>query len=97
MKVIGHFVGIGADQRSFHFVDSAIESLKGHLPELVWKGALQQRIKVLPEATTTTYDIFPKPRLALMHADRRSASQRGAVERGIDALLVERMPGLMQI
>ena len=95
VEIVGHLVGVGADQRAFDPVDGAIEGLRRDGAERIGEGVLQHRIKMLPEATTAPDHVFPQPRLALVHACRRPVAQRSAVERGGDALLVERMAGLV--
>ena len=68
MQIIGDLVGIRADQGAFNLVDRAVKGLEPCLPELIWKTIPQNRVKMLPERAAAADDIFPKPRLALVHA-----------------------------
>src|ERR1700730_7672946 len=95
MEVIGDLVGIRADQRALHLVDRAIEGLEPNLSELVGEGIPQNRVKVFPEGAAAADHIFPKPRLALVYAPRCSSSERRALKRSGDTLLVKRMTGLV--
>ena len=83
-------------QRPLDLVDGAIEGVERYPPELLRERLLQQRIKVLPKPAAAGDYVFPKPRLALMHAGRRPVPERRAFERGAHALLIERMAGLVQ-
>src|ERR1700724_2070755 len=96
MEVIGDLVGIRADQRALHLVDRAIEGLEPNLSELVEEGIPQNRVKVFPEGAAAADHIFPKPRLALVYAPRCSRSERRALKRSGDTLLVKRMTGLVR-
>src|SRR5271166_3775439 len=51
---------------------------------------------MLPERPAARDDVLPQPRLALMDARGNAAPERGPLVGGIHALLVHRVPGLMQ-
>ena len=82
MQIIGDFIGVRANQRAFHLIDRAIESVEPYLSELIRKPILQNRVKVLPKRAAAADDIFPKPRLALMDSQRAPSPQGGAVKFG---------------
>ena len=65
-------------------------------PSSPGKVACSDRVPVAPEREAPPDEVFPEPRLALVHARRRAAEQRRAFERVGDALLVHRVPGLVQ-
>src|SRR3984893_14565130 len=95
VEVIGDLVGIRADQRAFHLVDCAIERLEPNLSELVGEGIPQNRVKGFPEGAAAADYISPKPRLTLVYAPRCSGSERRALKRSGDTLLVKRMTGFV--
>src|SRR5581483_9246961 len=72
------------------------EGAERHAREPVGKCLAQPRIEMLPEAAAAPYHVFPKPRLALVHAGRCAAAERRAFQLGPNALLVERVPRLVQ-
>src|ERR1700730_17996088 len=94
VEVVGDLVGIRADQRALHLVDRAI-GLEPNLSELVGEGIPQSGVKMFPEGAAAADHVFPKPRLALVYAPRCSRSERRALKRSGDALLVKRMTGLV--
>ena len=96
VQIVGHLVGVGADQRPLDLVDGAVEGLQRHALELAGEGIAQLRIEMLPEAAAAADHVLPKPRLALVHAGGGARAQRRAIQIGADALLVERMARLVQ-
>ena len=60
VQIVGHFVGIGADQRALYFVDGAIEGLERYVFELCWEGSLQAGVVVLPEGPRSADLVFPQ-------------------------------------
>ena len=40
MQIVGHLVGVGADQRALDLVDGAIERVELHALQLFWKSGL---------------------------------------------------------
>ena len=96
MEIIRNLVGIDSDQGAVDLIDSAIEGFKPHAPKTVWKRTLQFRIKMLPEPPAATDHVFPKARLALVDAGRRTPSERRAFEGRIDPLFVNCVSRLMQ-
>src|SRR4029079_5323698 len=69
VEIIGELVRFRTNQRAFDLVDGAIEGLNGGARKLAAETALQLREIMLPEIAAAAHHIFPKPRLALMHAD----------------------------
>jgi hypothetical protein len=61
MKVVGDFVGVGADERALDLVDSAVEIFERHVSELVGKIAPKLRIEVLPEGAAAPDHVLPQP------------------------------------
>src|SRR5437588_3578424 len=51
---------------------------------------------MLPETVAACHHVFPEPRLALMNAGRDTLSERCAIERSADTLLVHGVTGLVQ-
>ena len=47
VQVVGHLVGVGADQRALDLVDRAVERVERHAAELLRERRLQPRIEVL--------------------------------------------------
>ena len=95
MEVIGHLVGIRANQGALHAVDGAIKHIERNALELCWEGGLQLRIKMLPEPPAPADEILPGPRLAFMHSRRGAARQGGRFKIGPDPLLVQGVPGFV--
>jgi hypothetical protein len=85
-----------ADERARDLVDRAMKRTKRHAAELIREDALQRRIEMLPEAAAARDDIFPEPRLALVHAGRDAMAEGRAFERGTHALLVHGVTRLVQ-
>ena len=77
-------------------VDRAIERVDVHAVELAGNARLQRRVPVAPERQAAAHEVLPQPRLAFVHAGRRSGEKRRALERVGDALFVHRVPGLVQ-
>ena len=96
MQVVGHLVGVGADERALDAVDRAVERVQRNGLELPEERLLQPRIEVFPEAAAPADEILPQARLALVHAGRCAVGERGALERAIDPQLVERVAALVQ-
>ena len=96
MQVVGHFVGIGADERALDLVHRTIERVQRHVAELGRECLLKQRIEMLPEAAAAADEVLPQTGLALVHAGRGAVRERCALERAVDAQLVERVPALVQ-
>ena len=69
VEVIRDLVGIRADQGALHLVDRPVKGLETCPAELIRKTILQNREKMLPKRAATADNIFPKPRLAFVHAD----------------------------
>ena len=65
-------------------------------PSSPGKVACSDCVPVTPERKAPAHEVFPEPRLAFVHAGRGSGEERRAVERIGDALLVHRVPGLVQ-
>ena len=70
VEVIGHFVGLGADQRGPHVVDCEIEVVERDIGERFVEGRLGKWIEVLPETAAAADQIFPHPRLRFVDAER---------------------------
>src|SRR4029079_8585886 len=49
MKVVGDFVGVGADERALDLVDGAVERVLRYIAELAGEGGLELRKVVVPE------------------------------------------------
>ena len=59
VQIVGHLVGVGADQRPLDLVDGAIERLERHALELAREGSAQLRIEMLPEAAAAPDHVLP--------------------------------------
>ncbi len=59
VEIVGHLVGVGADERARDLVDGAIEGLTRNLSQLLRKLLLQFRIILLPEIPAAPDQIFP--------------------------------------
>ena len=51
---------------------------------------------MLPERVAARHNVLPEPRLALMDAGGATVSERRAIERSADTLLVHGVAGLVQ-
>ncbi len=96
VEVVGHLVGVGADERALDLVDRPVELLEGHRAELLGEGCLEQRVVVPPEGARAADQVLPQARLALVDARGGAAGQDGAVVGRVDALLVHGVPRLVQ-
>src|SRR4029079_16773230 len=68
VEAVRGFVGVGADERSLHAVDGAIERVHAHRVEIAAEDRLHPREEVLPEAATPPDEVLPQAGLALVHA-----------------------------
>ena len=60
------------------------------------KRCLRVREMAVPERAAAPDLVFPQPRLALVHPQRRALGERRVGERAFEALLVERVAGLVE-
>src|SRR4028118_537890 len=95
MEVVSHFVSIGADERSLNFIDCPVEGIQGDMTQLLGEKGLQLGIEVFPEAQTPSDKVFPKSRLAFMHAGRCATGMGCAFIIAVDALLVQSVTHLV--
>ena len=58
VQVVGHFVGLGADQRRLDFVDRKVENLQGYALEY-GKDFLSPLIEEPPEPQGAPHQVFP--------------------------------------
>ena len=96
VKVVGHLIGVGPDQRTRHFVNGAMKRRERNMAELFRKRLLRRRIEIFPEPVAARDNVLPKPGLAFMHAGRDALPERYTVQRRTHALLVHPMPCFMQ-
>ena len=89
MEWVGELVGVHADERGCHAVDGAIELVWRDPTELAGEAVLYEREQHGNEGTVTAHVVLKEARLRLVHAHGGAASERGAVEVGIHALLIE--------
>ena len=60
VEIVGHFVGISADQRALDLVDGAVEHVERHVAELHGKSRLQLWVEVPPETTAAADEVLPE-------------------------------------
>ena len=95
MHVVRDLVRLDADQRWVCPVDGAVEPFLVDSLQWLRKDRPKTRIEVTPEWLAAADQVLPQPRLALVNAHRRAAPQRGPLELGRTALLVQGVPGLV--
>src|SRR5436190_18977605 len=91
VQIVGHLVGVSANDGARYFVDCPMEHGNRNAPELLRKYPLQRRIKMLPEIAAPPDHVLPEPRLAFMDTRRGTFFQRRAIERGSYTLLIHSM------
>ena len=96
VQVVGHLVGFGADEGALHLVDGPVEGVEGDAAQLLGKGSLEARIVEPPEGEAAAHEVLPQARRALVHPGRGAFRQEGALQGGIDALLVEGVASLVE-
>ena len=96
VKVVGHLVGLRAQRARDHPIHGSTKRLHRNAPQRVGKSLEELRIDMPPESRAPSDEVLPQAGLRLVHAGRRRLPHGGAVVRGIERLVVERMPGLMQ-
>ena len=96
VEVVGHLVGLDPHQRGLDAVDGPMEVVQAEAGQLLGEGGHQAGIVVDPEGSTSADQVLPEPRLALVDP-HRAAPLQGAVQEALGAaLLVQRVPGLVQ-
>ena len=63
--------------------------------ELARERLLQARIEPAPERPRAADEVLPEPRLRLVQPERRAARERRALERRVDAVLVQAVAALV--
>ena len=96
MQVVGHLVGLHADQGRLDAVDGEEEVVEGDADQRLVEDAPRQREDMGPERTAPPHGVFPEPRLRLVDAERDRVAHRCAVVLGVEPLVVEAVPGLVE-
>ena len=95
MQVVGHLVGVGADQRGLDLVDGPVKGVERHAAQLPGKGLLQAGVEKGPEAAAAPDEVLPQARLALVHAGGGAAAQGRALQIQAHPLLVHSVARLV--
>ena len=95
MQVVGHFIGLDADEAGRDAVDGAgdlpgSESAQGR--EVVARAG----VPVFPEAEAAPDVVLPQARLGFVNAQRDGGTERRAVVLGAQSLIVESVAGFVQ-
>ena len=67
-----------------------------HLAQRLVEHAAGPGQEVVPERPAAPHEVLPQPGLRLVQADRRGLAHRRPEVLGVEALLVERVPDLVQ-
>src|SRR5262249_23569984 len=86
---------LDADERRLHRVDRAIEGFGSDIPQRRWKLVQKFRIEIAPKFAASTDQIFPKPRLGFVNAERDGFCKGCAEMRCRQALLIKSVTGFM--
>src|SRR4051794_19664279 len=73
-----------------------MEGLQLHVVQRLVKHGAGQREEMTPEGQTAADRVLPQPGLGFVHAQRHCLAHRRAVMSGIESLLVESVPDLVQ-
>ena len=95
MQIVGHFIGLGSNQRRFHVIDAATEFIQRNVPKSIGKMGLQVRIKICPKFARPAHQVFPQPALALVNSGGSAVTQNGSVQAWRKSQFVKGMTGLM--
>ena len=96
MQIVGHLVGVDADQAGLDLVDGPVERVDGDIAQLLREYGLQLGKEMAPEGPAAAHQVFPRARLALVDAGGSAATQRCALEGWVDALLVHGVAQFVQ-
>ena len=94
VQVVGHLVGLDADERRLHGVDRAVEPIQVHVGQSR-ETRLKLRVEVLPERPPAADQVLPEPRLGLADAERGAGAQRAGGQFRRDAQPVQAVAALV--
>src|SRR5690606_30462828 len=96
VQIVRGLVGGNAARTRCDDVDRAMKPCRVEVGELIRKSLTEQRKIVRPESEASPDLILPKPSLRFVKADTRAIGKQSPPHLHRKALIVERMPALMQ-
>ena len=96
MQVVRHLVGVHANQGRLDAIDGEQEVVEGDADQRLVEDPPRQWVNMGPERTAPPHGVFPEPRLRLVDAERDRLPHRCTVVLGVEPLVVEAVPGLVE-